>query len=73
MKAAYIILGAALALSAAAVAGPESTDRVRTAAAARRTKAARPKGHETGRTEDRMDELRIGSQRRFATATVTPA
>ena len=54
MKAAYLIL-AALALSAAAVAGPGSTDRASDSSAPH--DSGKPgKAAENGRTEDRMDE-----------------
>jgi hypothetical protein len=55
MKAAHLFLGAALALSAAAVAGPASTDPdSRFAATDDGGKAG--KANETGRTEGRMDD-----------------
>lgn len=55
MKAAYLILGAALALSAAAIAGPGSTDRVSDSSAPH--DSGKPgKAAENGRMEDRLDE-----------------
>lgn len=57
MKAAYLFLGAALALSAAAVAGPGSTDRGPDSSHNAPHDGDKPgKTAENGRTEDRIDE-----------------